>query len=214
MFNSPPAWVEEPTGFNLCAPEHVFKNDVAGGIAGYNRGAKMAAATGAVVIGASIPIVRNAALQIGKQAIKHPVAATVATVAATHPSATVDVIKHTASDVGTVAKAVESCKPAFDTVCSWFAPLVNFFKEHPLYASVVGAIGYGLFETYPLWWPYVRRLSYELTSGKTLAKVEFDANDSSWTFEYTLNKNKWVLLNSGKIASAEDSTSFINTKFA
>lgn len=61
LFNSPPAWVEEPTGLNLAAPDKVFKDDVAGGIEGYNRGTKMAAAAGAAAIGASIPAVRNAA---------------------------------------------------------------------------------------------------------------------------------------------------------
>jgi len=214
LFNSPPAWVEEPTGFNLAAPEQVFKSDVQGGIEGYNTGTKMAAGVGAAAVAASIPVVRNAAVQIGKQAVKHPVAATVATVAATHPGATVDIVKNTAKDAGAVASALEACKPAFDTVCGWFKPLVDFFKEHPLYASAAGAVGYGLLKTLPLWWPYIRRLGYELTSGKTLAKVDFEANDSSWSFEYTLRKNKWVLLNAGKIASPEDSTTFMKTRFA
>lgn len=141
-------------------------------------------------------------------------AATVATVAATHPDATVDIVKNTAKDAGAIAKAIEACKPAFDTVCGWFKPLVDFFKEHPLYASAAGAVGYGLLKTLPIWWPHIRRLGYELTSGKLLAKVDFEANDSSWTFEYTLRKNKWVLLNGGKIASPEDSASFMKTKFA
>ena len=55
---------------------------------------------------------------------------------------------------------------------------------------------------------------YELRSGKCLAKVNFDANDTSYTFEYTGNKRKWTLLNSGKIASVEDASSFMNTEFA
>lgn len=55
---------------------------------------------------------------------------------------------------------------------------------------------------------------YELRSGKCLAKVNFDANDTSYTFEYTANKRKWTLLNSGKIASVEDASSFMNTEFA
>lgn len=62
LFNSPPAWAEEPTGFNLSSPKDVFKDDVAGGIAGYNKGAKMATAAAATAIGASIPAVRNAAI--------------------------------------------------------------------------------------------------------------------------------------------------------
>ena len=109
---------------------------------------------------------------------------------------------------------LNACKPAIVTVCDWFKPLVNFFKGHPLFASTIGAIGYGLLKTYPIWWPYIRRLSYEITSGKILARVDFEANDSSYTFEYTANKNKWVLLNAGKIASIDDSTTFIKTNFA
>ena len=62
LFNSPPAWVEEPTGFNLAAPEEVFKDDVKGGIAGYNKGAKLGAAVGATAVGAMIPGVRDAAV--------------------------------------------------------------------------------------------------------------------------------------------------------
>jgi len=109
---------------------------------------------------------------------------------------------------------MEKLQPAIDTVCSWFKPLVDFFKDHPIYASTLGAIGYGLLKTYPIWWPYIRRLSYEIMSGKTLAKVEFESNGTSYTFEYTLNKNKWVLLDSGKLSSAEDSMSFVKTQFA
>lgn len=62
LFNSPPAWAEEPTGFNLSSPKDVFKDNVAGGIAGYNKGAKMATTAAATAIGASIPAVRNAAI--------------------------------------------------------------------------------------------------------------------------------------------------------
>lgn len=28
LWNAPPAWVEEPTGFNKCSPKDVFKDDV------------------------------------------------------------------------------------------------------------------------------------------------------------------------------------------
>jgi len=83
-----------------------------------------------------------------------------------------------------------------------------------LTSSVLGAIGYGLLRTYPLWSPYFRRMWYELRSGKCLAKVIFDANDTTYTFEYTAKKRKWTLLNSGKIASVEDASSFMDTKFA
>ena len=47
---------------NLSAPKNVFKDDVASGIAGYNKGAKMATAAAATAIGASIPAVRTAAV--------------------------------------------------------------------------------------------------------------------------------------------------------
>ena len=214
LFNSPPAWVEEPTGFNLSAPKDVFKDDVAGGIAGYNKGAKMATATAATAIGASIPAVRNAAAQVGKTAIKHPVASAVSGLAVANLDTTVEIAKNARKDLSAFGKMLNACKPAIDKVCGLFKPLVDFFKEHPIFASTIGAIGYGLLKTYPIWWPYMRRLSYEITSGKTLARVDFEANDSSYTFEYTANKNKWVLLNAGKVASIEDSTTFVKTKFA
>ena len=38
LLNSPPAWIEEPTGFNLAAPSEVFKDDIKGGIEGYKNG--------------------------------------------------------------------------------------------------------------------------------------------------------------------------------
>ena len=222
LFNSPPAWAEEPTGFNLAAPEDVFKDDVAGGIAGYNKGAKMATAAGAAAIGASIPGVRNAAVKIAKTgvktgvkaAVKHPVATTVGVVAAKNYDTVKDVAANAGKELSTIVRAVQKCQPFIDKVCAFFQPLVDFFKKHPLAASALGAIGYGLLRTYPLWHPYLRRMWYELRSGKCLAKVNFDANDISYTFEYTANKRKWTLLNSGKIASVEDASSFMNTEFA
>lgn len=79
FLNAPPAWVEEPTGFNDPRPEAVFKNDVKGGIQGYNRGVAMAAAASAAVLSKrAIPVVAKAAL-------KHPIAATAGAVALTHP---------------------------------------------------------------------------------------------------------------------------------
>lgn len=218
LFNSPPAWAEEPTGFNLAAPKEVWKDDFKGGLAGYNAGCKAAAMTSAAIIGASIPPVRNAALKIGKgltkQAVKHPIAAAATAVAVKNADTVIDVAKNFKDDVENTKSLLDKLGDAFDVVCGWFKPLTDYFKEHPLYASAIGAIGYGLFKTYPLWWPYVRRLGYELTSGGILAKAEFEANGSDWTFEYSASKRKWVLLNAGRIASAEDSISFSQTMFA
>ena len=218
LFNSPPAWVDEPTGLNLTAPEDVFKDDVAGGIVGYNQGTKMATAAGAAAIGASIPIVRNAAAKVAKTgvktAVKHPVATTVGVVAAKNYDTVKDVAANAGKELSALGKMIDKCQPFIDKVCAFFSPLVDFFKEHPLAASALGAIGYGLLRTYPLWSPYLRRMWYELRSGKCLAKVNFEANDTSYTFEYTANKRKWTLLNSGKIASVEDASSFMNTEFA
>ena len=124
LFNSPPAWVDEPTGFNLAAPEDVFKDDVAGGIAGYNKGAKMATAAGAAAIGASIPGVRNAAANIAKTgvktAVKHPVATTVGVVAAKNYDTVKDVAVNAGKELSTVGRAIEKCQPFIDKVCAFF----------------------------------------------------------------------------------------------
>ena len=124
MFNSPPAWAEEPTGFNLTAPEDVFKDDVAAGIAGYNKGAKMATAAGAAAIGASIPGVRNAAVKIAKTgvktAVKHPVATTVGVVAAKNYDTVKDVAANAGKELSTIGRAIEKCQPFIDKVCAFF----------------------------------------------------------------------------------------------
>lgn len=54
----------------------------------------------------------------------------------------------------------------------------------------------------------MKRLNYELTSGNVVAACEFEANDQSWRFEYSLEKGRWILLSRGKIASQSDSISF------
>jgi hypothetical protein len=72
IWDSPshPAWVEEPTGFNLAAPEHVFK-DVDAGLRGYRKGEKIGLATGLGMLGAGVvaesPAVAAAALNIGNK---------------------------------------------------------------------------------------------------------------------------------------------------
>ena len=157
---------------------------------------------------------RKAALSIGKKTaktvVKHPVASGATAVALSN----LDIVGNAAGDAKEIFSAFRSLAPYFEKICGVFKPLIDFFKSHPIYASALGAIGYGLLRTYPLWWPYMRRLGYELTSGDVLAKCIFEANGSSWTFEYGSSKNKWVLLNAGKIASPEDSISFMKTRFA
>lgn len=218
LLNAPPAWVEEPTGFNLCAPEEVFKDDVKGGLEGYRKGQKMALAASGAAIAAAIPPLRRAALNLGKTVVKtagkHPIASGAAAVALSSPSTTAKVAKNAIGDIRSLGKAVDSARPYLDKICAFFKPLADFFKEHPVYASALGAIGYGLLQTYPVWSPYIRRLAYEATSGKSLAVVEFEANDRKWRFEYSQRKNKWILLGGGKIADPADSSSFMKTRFA
>ena len=161
---------------------------------------------------------RRAAISIGKKvaksAVKHPIATGATAVALSNSGTVTSIAKNTIGDIKGIQSFLSSLQPYIAKICGAFKPLVDFFKKHPIYASSLGAIGYGLLKTYPIWWPYMRRLGYELTSGDILAKCEFDANGSSWRFEYSARKNKWILLNSGKIASAEDSLTFIDTDFA
>lgn len=97
LFNSPPAWADEPTGFNLASPEDVFKDDVASGIAGYNRGTKLAAGTAAAAGAIAVPAVRNAAAKLAKAGVKtaakNPVATTAAVVVAKEAAEHKDLIE-------------------------------------------------------------------------------------------------------------------------
>ena len=79
LLDSPPAWAEEPTGFNDARPEAVFSGDVSDGLAGYKKGMKIGAAVASGAALASVPAVRTAAAAIGKSAVK---------AAAKHPTAT------------------------------------------------------------------------------------------------------------------------------
>lgn len=218
LLKAPPAWAEEPTGFNLCSPEDVFKDDVKSGVEGYNKGQNMALAVSGAALASSIQSVRHAAARLEKSIMKtatrHPVTAATAALVASNPESTAKLVKNTVSDIGSIGKFVGSLEPYLNRICGFFKPLVDFFKDHPIYASALGAIGYGLLKTYPVWSPYLRRLVYEATSGGALAAVEFEANDKSWRFEYSQKKNKWVLLNAGRIAPPEDSGSFMKTDFA
>lgn len=120
-----------------------------------------------------------------KTATRHPVTAATAALAASNPESTAKLVKNTVSDIGSIGGFVDSLEPYLNRICGFFKPLVDFFKDHPVYASALGAIGYGLLKTYPVWSPYLRRLVYEATSGGALAAVEFEANDKSWRFEYS-----------------------------
>lgn len=189
LLNAPPAWVEEPTGFNLCSPEDVFKDDVKSGVEGFKNGQNMALAVSGAALASSIPPVRHAAARLGKSVMKtaarHPIATPVAALAASNPKSTAKFVKNTVSDIGSIGRSVGSLEPYLSRICGFFKPLVDFFKDHPVYASALGAIGYGLLKTYSVWSPYLRRLVYEATSGNALAAVEFEANDKSWRFEYS-----------------------------
>lgn len=225
FLNLRPAWVEEPTGFNLAAPEEVFKNNVEGGIRSYNTGILTGAATGVGSLGIANPAIRNSALKVAKNvskfSVNHPIVATGAAIAINNPKGTIDAVKAVADigkngvdELGKFEKFLEKLQPYIDTVCRWFSPVIGFFKKSPLTASAIGAICYGLFLTRQIWFPYIRRLGYTITKGKTLARVDFEANETNYTFQYTLNKHKWALLSGGKIASPEETSSFIQTKFA
>ena len=211
FLKSPPAWVEEPTGFNDPRPENVF-NDVEAGVKGYNNGTAAAAATSAAILGRkAIPsIVKSTA----KFAAKHPIAATGAAVAISHPKKTAEVIDKGTEIAKDVSAEIAKNKDLWKTISNFFKPVVDFAAKHPTLVTAIGATCYGLLQTYPLWWPYLRRMNYELTSGDILAACIFEANDTLYKFEYSLSKNRWVLLASGKIASQEDSITFLKTKFA
>lgn len=193
IWNAPPAWVEEPTGFNLCSPKDVFKDDVKAGLAGYQKGQNMAAATCATMIGAGIPGVRNAVGKLASTAVKNPGAAAGITAAAT-------VAANNPKETAAVAK---SC-----------GNILKWCSQHAASLSIAGSIIYGLYQTSSLWLPYIKRLAYEATCGKPLAYVEFEANDTSYRFEYSPKKHTWRLLNSGKLSSQEDVMSFVKTDFA
>lgn len=193
IWNAPPAWVEEPTGFNLCSPSDVFKDDVDAGLAGYQKGQNMAAVTGAVMVGAGIPYIRQAVGKLMSTTAKNPGAAAsvvaATTVAVNNPEETVAIVK--------------SC-----------GNILKWCSQHAASLSIAGSIIYGLYQTSSLWLPYIKRLAYEATCGKPLAYVEFNANDTSYRFEYSPKKHTWRLLNSGKLSSQEDVMSFVKTDFA
>lgn len=211
FLKAPPAWADEPTGFNDPRPEAVFQDDVGGGVEGWHRGEAAAVATAAAVLG------RKAIPAVAKFAARHPVATVVAGAALTHPQKAAELADkgvNTAEDAIDAAKKLAEHKDLFEKIADFFAPAVNFVSEHPAVASVAGAACYGLLRTWPIWWPYMRRLNYELTSGKALAACEFEANDSRWRFEYSVKKARWVLLSGGRIAPQSDAVSFSQTSFA
>jgi hypothetical protein len=211
FLKAPPAWVDEPTGFNDQRPETVFRDDVEGGIEGWHKGEAAAAATAAAVLG------RKVIPAVAKSAARHPVATVVAGAALTHPQKAAELADNgvdAANDAIDVAKKLADHKDLFEKIADFFAPAVNFVSEHPAIASAAGAACYGLLRTWPIWWPYMRRLNYELTSGKALAACEFEANDRNWRFEYSLKKARWTLLSGGRIAPQPDAVSFSQTEFA
>ena len=211
FLKAPPAWVDEPTGFNDPRPGAVFQDDVEGGVEGWHRGEAAAVATAAAVLG------RKAIPAVAKSAARHPVATVAAGVALTHPQKAAELADKgidAAGDVIEAAKKLAEHKDLFEKIADFFAPAVNFVSEHPAVASVAGAACYGLLRTWPIWWPYMRRLNYELTSGKALAACEFEANDGRWRFEYSVKKARWTLLAKGRIAPQSDAVSFSQTGFA
>ena len=138
IMKSPPAWVDEPTGFNDPRPEAVFRDDVKGGIEGYNKGAAAATVTAALVLS------RKAIPKIANAAIKHPVAAGVAAVAATHPGKMANVADTAIEATKKAAKAVEDNKDLIGKIADFFKPVVDFVAAHPGLASIAGASCYAL----------------------------------------------------------------------
>lgn len=215
FLKSPPAWVEEPTGFNDARPEAVFKDDVEGGLDGWHRGEAAAAATAAAVLG------RKAIPAVAKAAARHPVAAAAVGAAVAYPEQAAKLADNGVNAVGSAIDAakdlsnqIDQHRGLFEKIAGFFRPAVEIVAAHPAIASAAGAACYGLLRTWPLWWPYMRRLNYELTSGKALAACEFEANCRSWRFEYSPKKARWVLLSGGRIARQDDVVSFSQTEFA
>lgn len=223
------AWVEEPTGFNLARPKDVFKNDVKGGLAGYNTGVKRALATAGAAIAAANPATTAAAAKnVAKFMTKYPKTALTAGIAALNPAGAIKAAKHGADvaksavelakngakEVSWLQKLLKKLEPAFDKACKFFKPVTDIVMKHPIGSIAAGAACYGIFATRSLWMPYMRRLKYGMTSGQRLAAVKFNADGDDYTFEYRLKLHRWVLFEGNVFADAEDAASFIKTKFA
>lgn len=166
-------------------------DDVEDGVRGYNKGTALALAAAPAVIAPEITL--KAVKSVAKTVVKHPVDAAETVVA-------VKVVEELAE------------KGWLDDVLGWCKSIGGFLKDHPVAVGAFGSIAYGLLKTYPMWWPYVRRLCYSITAGDRIAACEFESNGRSYVFEYSLGKNKWVLLQGGRLSG--DIYSFVQTGFA
>lgn len=232
LFSSPPAWADEPTGISPVGPEDVFAGDVAGGVAGFNRGVDKAIATAGTAAFVSNPALRKLAAKVGKlyakMFAKHPKKMAVATAAAANPEVTkkvvdvgtkvvkagVEVAKNGAEEISAIRKMYNTVRPALAAICRFFQPAVEVMMKHPVTSAAVGAACYGLVVTRHMWIPYVKRMKYSRTSGQRLAAVKFESDGNDYMFEYRLKSKRWVLLDGMKLASKEDAASFAGTKFA